>query len=45
MNLLVKKQGVEAKLEELLHWCDQLEAYRAAASHLLDATIQKILTA
>jgi len=46
---VAKQQRVVTKVDELLRWCDALEARltaaRATAAHLLDATLHQILTA
>jgi hypothetical protein len=34
-----------AKVDELMRWCDALEARLTAAEHLLDATLHQILAA
>lgn len=41
---LAEQQRIVAKVDELLRWCDALEA-RLTATHLLDATLHQILTA
>jgi len=44
-----EQQRIVAKVEELLRWCDQLEAHlttaRTTATHLLDATLRQLLAA
>ncbi len=44
---LAEQKRIVAKLEELMHWCDQLETYLATAqtagAHFLDACINQIL--
>lgn len=44
---LAEQPQIVAKVEELLRWCDALEARLAAvrttATHLLDATLHQIL--
>jgi type I restriction enzyme S subunit len=44
---LAEQDRIVAKVEELMRWCDQFEAQLAAAqtaaTHLLDATLRKIL--
>lgn len=44
---LAEQRRIVAKVEELMRWCDQLEAHLAAASttatHLLEATLDQIL--
>jgi len=46
---LAEQQRIVAKVDELLRWCDALEARLTAAqttaTHLLDATLHQILTA
>ena len=46
---LSEQQRIVAKVDELLRWCDALEARLTAAqttaTHLLDATLHQILTA
>ena len=46
---LAEQQRIVAKVDELLRWCDALEARLTAAQttaeHLLDATLHQILTA
>ena len=46
---IAEQHRIVAKVDELMRWCDQLEEHlttaRTTASHLLDATIQQILTA
>jgi type I restriction enzyme S subunit len=46
---LAEQQRIVAKVDELLRWCDALEARltaaRTTATHLLDATLHQILTA
>ena len=45
---LAEQQRIVAKVDELMHWCDALEARLTAAqttaTHLLDATLRQILT-
>ena len=49
LSLFADRQRVVAKVDELLRWCDALEARLTAAqttaTHLLDATLHQILTA
>ena len=49
MMRVAEQQRIVAKVEELLRWCDALEARltaaRTTAEHLLDATLHQILTA
>jgi len=44
-----EQQRIVAKVDELMRWCDALEARliaaRTSATHLLDATLRQILTA
>jgi type I restriction enzyme S subunit len=44
---LAEQRRIVAKVEELMRWCDQLEAQltaaQTAATHLLDATIRELL--
>ena len=46
---LAEQQRIVAKVDELLRWCDALEARLTAAQttaeHLLDATLHQILAA
>ncbi len=46
---LAEQQRIVAKVDELMHWCDALEARLTAAqttaTHLIDATLHQILTA
>jgi type I restriction enzyme S subunit len=46
---LAEQQRIVAKVDELLRWCDALEARltaaRTTATHLLDATLHQILAA
>ena len=49
MMRVAEQQRIVAKVEELLRWCDALEARltaaRTTAEHLLDATLHQILAA
>jgi hypothetical protein len=42
------QQRIVAKVEELMRWCDQLEAHlissRTTASRLLDVTLRQLLS-
>ena len=44
-----EQRRIVAKVDELMQWCDELEARLAtaetAATHLLDATLRQLLTA
>ena len=46
---VAEQQRIVAKVDELLRWCDALEARltaaRTTATHLLDATLHQILAA
>jgi hypothetical protein len=45
---LAKQQHIVAKVDELMRWCDELEARLTAAqsagTHILDASIRQLLT-
>ena len=45
---VAEQQRIVAKVDELMRWCDTLEARLTAAqttaTHLLDATLHQILT-
>ena len=47
--MTIEQHWIVAKVDELLRWCDALEARltaaRTTATRLLDATLQHILTA
>jgi hypothetical protein len=47
MTVLFTQQRIVAKVDELMRWCDALEAHVTAshttAEHLLDATLHQIL--
>lgn len=49
MNFILEQPQIVAKVDELMRWCDALEARLAAAQttaeHLLDATLHQILAA
>ena len=43
LSPLAEQQRIVAKADELMRWCDALEARLSTATHLFDATLHQIL--